>query len=55
MKSVNLQLDFHNWLEATQINENLFEVRVSQDGKVSVFFLSNEELKTAELQFLSDK
>lgn len=48
MKSVNMQLDDNNWLEITQVSDKLYEVRVSQDGNVSVFYLTYEELKAME-------
>ncbi|SOC15348.1 hypothetical protein SAMN05880501_10876 [Ureibacillus xyleni] len=48
MKSVNMQLDENNWLEITQVNGELFEVRVSQNGIVNVFYLTQEELKATE-------
>ncbi|WP_346234720.1 hypothetical protein MKY04_16145 [Lysinibacillus telephonicus] len=48
MKSVNMQLDDDNWLEITQVSDELYEVRVSQGGNVSVFYLTYEELKATE-------
>ncbi|WP_179966038.1 hypothetical protein [Lysinibacillus antri] len=48
MKSLNMQLDDNNWLEITPVGDELYEVRVSQDGKVSVFYLTHQELKATE-------
>ena len=44
MKSVNLQLDENNSLEITQIEENLFEVRLSINGSISVYYMTREQL-----------
>ncbi|QPQ30261.1 hypothetical protein [Lysinibacillus sp. JNUCC 51] len=44
MKSVNLQLDENNSLEITQIEENLFEVRLGINGTVSVYYMTREQL-----------
>ncbi|MFJ8103397.1 hypothetical protein [Lysinibacillus sp. NPDC096212] len=44
MKSVNLQLDENNSLEITQIEENLFEVRLGINGSISVYYMTREQL-----------
>ncbi|WP_342503671.1 hypothetical protein [Lysinibacillus sp. FSL L8-0126] len=45
MKTVNFQLDGMNSLEITQIEENLFEVRVALNGKISMNYMNREQLK----------
>jgi len=44
MKSVNIQLDEKNSLEITQIEENLFEVRLGMNGNISVYYMTREQL-----------
>lgn len=44
MKSVNLQLDENNSLEITQIEENLFEMRLGMNGSISVYYMTREQL-----------
>ncbi|MFJ7185302.1 hypothetical protein [Lysinibacillus xylanilyticus] len=44
MKSVNLQLDENNSLEITQIEENLFELRLGINGSISVYYMTREQL-----------
>lgn len=44
MKSVNFQLDHHNSLEITQINDQLYEMRLSVNGSINVFYLTREQL-----------
>ncbi|MFF2795543.1 hypothetical protein [Lysinibacillus xylanilyticus] len=44
MKSVNLQLDENNLLEITQIEENLFELRLGINGSISVYYMTREQL-----------
>lgn len=44
MKSVNLQLDENNSLEITQIEENLFEMRLGINGSISVYYMTREQL-----------
>ncbi|KOS62546.1 hypothetical protein FJQ98_17985 [Lysinibacillus agricola] len=44
MKSVNIQLDEKNSLEITQIEDNLFEVRLGMNGSISVYFMTREQL-----------
>ncbi len=44
MKSVNLQLDQNNSLEITQIEENLFELRLGINGSISVYYMTREQL-----------
>ncbi|MEY9976244.1 hypothetical protein [Lysinibacillus sp. RC79] len=44
MKSVNLQLDENNSLEITQIEENLFEVRLGINGRISIYYMTREQL-----------
>ncbi|KOP78323.1 hypothetical protein AMS59_10610 [Lysinibacillus sp. FJAT-14745] len=44
MKSVNLQLDENNSLEITQIEENLFEVRLGMNGSISIYYMTREQL-----------
>lgn len=44
MKSVNIQLDEKNSLEITQIEDNLFEVRLGMNGSVSVYYMTREQL-----------
>jgi len=44
MKSVNLQLDENNSLEITQIEENLFELRLGIKGSISVYYMTREQL-----------
>lgn len=46
MKSVNFQLDHHNSLELTQIDEQLFEVRLEMNGRISLFYMTREQLGT---------
>ncbi|MFJ8087053.1 hypothetical protein ACIQ7N_02405 [Lysinibacillus sp. NPDC095746] len=45
MKSVNLQLDENNSLEITQIEENLFEMRLGMNGSISVYYMTREQLQ----------
>ncbi|MFF6014176.1 hypothetical protein [Lysinibacillus fusiformis] len=44
MKSVNFQLDGMDSIEITQLEEHLFEVRLVLDGKISMQYMSKEEL-----------
>ncbi|MBG9456383.1 hypothetical protein ABE61_20710 [Lysinibacillus sphaericus] len=44
MKSVNIQLDEKNSLEITQIEDNLFEVRLGMNGSISVYYMTREQL-----------
>ncbi|MFJ5789181.1 hypothetical protein ACIP9G_03760 [Lysinibacillus sp. NPDC093197] len=44
MKSVNFQLDHHNSLELTQIDDQLFEVRLEMNGRISIFYMTREQL-----------
>ncbi|WP_342532921.1 hypothetical protein MHB40_15900 [Lysinibacillus sp. FSL K6-0057] len=44
IKSVNFQLDRMNSLEITQIEEDLFEVRLAFDGKLSMHYMSRQQL-----------
>lgn len=44
MKSVNIQLDEKNSLEITQIEDNLFEVRLGINGSISVYYMTREQL-----------
>ncbi|MFJ5765747.1 hypothetical protein ACIP9C_10290 [Lysinibacillus sp. NPDC093210] len=44
MKSVNFQLDHHNSLELTQINDQLFEVRLEMNGRISIYYMTREQL-----------
>jgi len=46
MKSVNFQLDHHNSLELTQIDDQLFEVRLEMNGRISIFYMTREQLGT---------
>ncbi|WP_336635182.1 hypothetical protein [Lysinibacillus fusiformis] len=45
MKSVNFQLDGMDSIEITQLEEHLFEVRLVLDGKISMQYMSKEELR----------
>ncbi|MDD1504725.1 hypothetical protein PVA17_18435 [Lysinibacillus sp. CNPSo 3705] len=49
MKSVNLQLDENNSLEITQIEENLFEMRLGMNGSISVHYMTREQLLNFDL------
>ena len=44
-KSVNIQLEGMNSLEITQIEEELFEVRLVFDGKISMQYMNRQQLK----------
>ncbi|MEQ6356072.1 hypothetical protein ABNX05_15700 [Lysinibacillus sp. M3] len=44
MKTVNIQLDEKNSLEITQIEDNLFEVRLGMNGSISVYYMTREQL-----------
>lgn len=44
MKSVNFQLDGMNSIEITQIGEELFEVRLVLDGKISMRYMTHKQL-----------
>jgi len=44
VKSVNIQLDEKNSLEITQIEDNLFEVRLGMNGSISVYYMTREQL-----------
>lgn len=44
MKSVNIQLDEKNSLEITQIEDNLFEVRLGINGSISVYYMTREQI-----------
>ncbi|OXS73518.1 hypothetical protein B1B04_12390 [Lysinibacillus sp. KCTC 33748] len=44
MKSVNIQLDEKNSLEITQIEDNLFEMRLGMNGSISVYYMTREQL-----------
>ncbi|MGE7687619.1 hypothetical protein ACQKMI_00245 [Lysinibacillus sp. NPDC097214] len=48
MKSVNIQLDEKNSLEITQIEDNLFEVRLGMDGSMSVYYMTREQLQNSD-------
>ncbi|WP_016993889.1 hypothetical protein [Lysinibacillus boronitolerans] len=45
VKSVNIQLEGMNSLEITQIEEELFEVRLVFDGKISMQYMNRQQLK----------
>ncbi|MFJ7666129.1 hypothetical protein ACIQXI_03435 [Lysinibacillus sp. NPDC097195] len=44
MKSVNFQLDHHNALEITQVDDQLFEVRLELNGRISIFYMTRAQL-----------
>jgi|GEM_PF-1625799 len=44
MKSVNFQLDHHNSLEITQVDDRLFEVRLELNGRIHIFYMTREQL-----------
>ncbi|MFJ7405467.1 MULTISPECIES: hypothetical protein [unclassified Lysinibacillus] len=44
MKSVNFQLDHHNSLELTQIDDQLFEVRLEMNGRISIYYMTRDQL-----------
>jgi hypothetical protein len=44
MKSLNFQLDHHNSLELTQIDDQLFEVRLEMNGRISIYYMTREQL-----------
>ena len=44
MKSVNIKLDGMNSIEITQIGEELFEVCLTLDGKISLHYMTREQL-----------
>ncbi|QDQ03064.1 hypothetical protein FOH38_22900 [Lysinibacillus fusiformis] len=44
MKSVNLQLDHNNSLEITQLDDNLFEVRLGINGSMSMYYMTRDQL-----------
>ncbi|MFC9538902.1 hypothetical protein ACFTQ7_03355 [Lysinibacillus sp. NPDC056959] len=44
MKTVNIQLDEKNSLEITQIEDNLFEVRLGMNGSINVYYMIREQL-----------
>lgn len=46
MKSVNFQLDHFNSLEITQINDQLFEVRLELNGRIRIFYMTRQQLVT---------
>lgn len=49
MKSVNMQLgDGNDSVEIMQVDDDLFEVKFTIDGKVNSFYLTHKELKVAE-------
>lgn len=48
MKSVNLQLDHNNSLEITQLDDNLFEVRLGINGSMSMYYMTRAQLKNLE-------
>ncbi|MEB2299692.1 hypothetical protein LAV72_08655 [Lysinibacillus xylanilyticus] len=48
MKSVNIQLDEKNSLEITQIEDNLFEVRLGMNGSMSVYYMTREQLQNSD-------
>ncbi|MET4563088.1 hypothetical protein [Lysinibacillus parviboronicapiens] len=48
MKSVNIQLDHNNSIEITQIDDTLFEVRLSMDGSISMYYMTRAQLENLE-------
>ncbi|MFJ7732230.1 hypothetical protein ACIQXF_10095 [Lysinibacillus sp. NPDC097231] len=48
MKSVNFQLDENNSLEITQIEDNLFEVRLGINGSINISYMTREQLANIE-------
>ena len=44
IKSINFQLEGMNSLEITQIEEELFEVRLVFDGKISMQYMNRQQL-----------
>lgn len=44
IKSINFQLEGMNSLEITQITEELFEVRLVFDGKISMQYMNRQQL-----------
>lgn len=44
IKSINFQLEGMNSLEITQITEELFEVRLVLDGKISMQYMNRQQL-----------
>lgn len=44
IKSINFQLEGMNSLEITQITEELFEVRLAFDGKISMQYMNRQQL-----------
>ncbi|MFJ8460926.1 hypothetical protein ACIQ57_17545 [Lysinibacillus xylanilyticus] len=48
MKSVNFQLDENNSLEITQVENNLFEVRLGINGSMSIYYMTRDQLLDVE-------
>ncbi|MGN4124959.1 hypothetical protein ACMGD3_08070 [Lysinibacillus sphaericus] len=48
MKSVNLQLDHNNSIEITQIDDNLFEVRLDINGSISMYYMTRAQLENLD-------
>lgn len=48
MKSVNFQLDDNNSLEITQVENNLFEVRLGINGSMSIYYMTRDQLLDVE-------
>jgi len=48
VKSINFQLDENNSLEITQIEDNLFEVRLGINGSINIYYMTREQLANIE-------
>jgi len=44
MKTVNFQLDHHNSIEITQVDDQLFEVRLELNGRIYVLYMTRDQL-----------